>query len=265
MPVPKSFQIDLSEQFAHLDSSPLVEAVIHWAARAGTPFEEEALRQTLIDRLPQYPRIRSQRWRQFESVLATDGTARQALDEGWDGFRLTSDDQLFVVQFTRNGLVFSRMAPYHNWEDFSEAAVNLWKLYREIAEPPEVQRLGVRFINRIPIQRVAQVKRYLSQPPKCLEGMGLPSEHFMYQSTHRVPDEPYGINITRTVPPAEMMADGTMTLIVDIDAFTRGSFGISEQESRDHLARLRWLKDKAFFSLVTGRALKEFAKEREIP
>jgi uncharacterized protein (TIGR04255 family) len=262
MAKPKVFKIDLSEQFSHLESSPLVEAVIHWSARAETPLEEESLQQMLRQRLPQYPKVSILRWRTIKAVLAANGSARQSQDEGWEGVRLASADDLFVVQFRKDGLVFSRLAPYHNWEDFSEAALTLWKLYCELAHPLEVQRLGTRFINRIPIHDMAQVRRYLLQPPKCLERMGLPSEHFMYHSAHRVPDEPYGIDMTRTVPPPELMADRTLALIVDIDAFTRTPFGTAEEESRHHLARLRWLKNKAFFSVITPRAVKEFSRPR---
>ena len=53
----------------------------------------------------------------------------------------------YVAQFTRNGFVFSRLKPYEGWETFEAEAKRLWCIYRELAEPSEVQRLGVRFIN----------------------------------------------------------------------------------------------------------------------
>lgn len=128
------FNIDVNEEFQHLDSSPIVEAVIHWAARSSKPLEESILREELSSRLPCYPHIQSQHRQQIEATLRPGMSTYQRVNEGWHGLRLTSEDKLFVVQFTREGVVFSRLEPYHNWDEFSEQGIQIWKHYCEIAE-----------------------------------------------------------------------------------------------------------------------------------
>jgi len=49
------FTLDLTETFPRLSRPPIVEAVIHWQARAQNPLEHDALKQTLATRLPRYP------------------------------------------------------------------------------------------------------------------------------------------------------------------------------------------------------------------
>src|SRR5438132_1447344 len=49
------FTLDLNETFPRLSRPPIVEAVIHWQARAQHALEPEALKQTLATRLPNYP------------------------------------------------------------------------------------------------------------------------------------------------------------------------------------------------------------------
>ena len=49
------FKLDLNETFPRLARPPIVEAVIHWQARAQKPMEPESLRAALAERLPMYP------------------------------------------------------------------------------------------------------------------------------------------------------------------------------------------------------------------
>jgi len=131
----------------------------------------------------------------------------------------------------------------------------------DLAQPLEVQRLGVRFINRIAPIDLSKLGRYLAKPPKCLEPLGLPMSGFLYQSTHDVPKEPFRINVAQTVqPPSPPQTEG-FGLILDIDVFTTQAFQLSDEVLQDRLTKMRWLKDKAFFTLLKRSAVKGFGKE----
>lgn len=253
-----TFNFDLEESFPHLPDAPIVEAVIHWVARKETPLPPNEWRDRIIERLPDYPECQLQHELLLEAEITPDGSSTQVRRDTWRGFRLTSSDKLQIVQFNRDGMVFSRLKPYEDWNAFSEEGLRLWKLFVQLAEPSEVRRLGVRFINRIAPIDPARLGKYLAKPPKCLEPLGLPMTAFLYQSTHDVPGHPFKVNVVQTIqPPSPPRAEG-FGLILDTDAFTTQAFQPSDEVLRAHLAKMRWLKDKAFFSLLTKNAIKMF-------
>lgn len=116
-----SIKIDLSESFEHLPSAPIVEAVIHWQARAEKALEPAALLKHLKDQLPQYPN--HQRMQRFgvEGEIGPHGTSLHQ-SQSWYGYRLETADKRYVVQFMRDGLAFSRLDPYECWETFEAEA-----------------------------------------------------------------------------------------------------------------------------------------------
>lgn len=259
----RTIDIDLSEDFPHLPGAPIVEAVIQWVARAGKAFESEKLQKQLADRLPSYPLCRPQNKLELEAQLAADGSSTQIRRDTWQGFRLTSQDERYIVQFTRDGLVFSRLAPYQDWNAFSTEALRLWNLFVELAQPSEIQRLGVRFINRIADLKMKQVGQYLARRPKALEPLGLPMQGFLYQSKHEVPGHPFQINVIQTVQPAEPPDAERFGLILDIDVFTPRPIRPADEVVQDALPKMRWLKNKAFFALVSPRAIEAFKEQRK--
>lgn len=109
------FKIDLSESFDNLSQAPIVEAVIHWRARHGKKVEPEQLLSVLKEKLPDYPYAQQQQELELEAQMRPGGSAVHQ-QHMWHGFRFESEDRLYVAQFTRNGLVFSRLKPYEDWD-----------------------------------------------------------------------------------------------------------------------------------------------------
>ncbi len=254
-----TYEIDLSKRFPHLDRAPIVEAVIHCRARSATMPQRETLRGRLTARLPDYPTVQSQQEVEFEGQIGPDG-ASHAQRAQWLGFRLESADGLYVAQFTRDGFVFSRLAPYEDWDRFAEEAKRLWQIHAELAEPPEIERLGVRFINRIAPVDLDQLDEILTLPPRCPGPLQLPLDEFLHRSRFHVPGRPYRLNIIQTAQlptPPGIDAPG---LILDIDVFTTATVQLDEEALDDHLAEMRWLKNEAFYSLLTPRAVKRFGE-----
>ena len=143
-------KIDLTEPFPLLSRAPIVEAVMGVTARAEVAWDEAAITEQFKPRLPEYPSVQSHREIRHEFKLAAAAQPEQAVhDMGWRGLRCESADKLQIAQFNRDGFSFSRLKPYQNWELFHQEGQRLWGLYNEIAQPSEIQRIGLRFINRI--------------------------------------------------------------------------------------------------------------------
>jgi uncharacterized protein (TIGR04255 family) len=255
------FQFNLEKAFPNLPAAPIVEAVIHWRARATSPWQPDALKKELAARLPEYDQCEPQRLLHVHAEIDAEGSKTQMGHDSFVGYRLTSVDSLQIAQFNRNGLVFSRLKPYVDWESFSTEGLRLWRMFLDLARPSEVERLGVRFINQIPLKQITDVGKVMAKPPKCLDSLGLPLSSFFHQSTYEVPQEPYGINVTQTIQPPTPADNKEFQLILDIDAFTKEPFDGEGDVLHEHLLKMRLLKDEAFFSLLRPKAIKAFERE----
>jgi uncharacterized protein (TIGR04255 family) len=253
------FTIDFNQKFPILDRSPSIEAVIHWQANPSKVLDPTTLETELVRRLPNYPICEPQHG--IEIAFGTpDGSSEVSHRTQWNGFRI-QDEKHHVAQFTPVGAVFSRLEPYETWESFQSEAMRFWDIFLEIAMPITIQRLGVRYINRISLKSGEKPSKYLQITPSALADLELPTESFFYQDTYQIPGYPYHVNWVRTVQPQQTssVVDQNQALIVDIDVFTTTELIASDRESLiKHLQEMRWIKNKIFFSCITQTAAAQF-------
>lgn len=255
-----TMKIDITEKFDLLPRAPIVEAAIQVNARPESPWEEKDISACLKPKLPDYEKAFS-RNTVTQEVKLVPAQLPQPLGQSmkWHGLLCQSKDETQCVQFNRDGFVFSRLQPYQGWDQFFGEAIRLWKIYLETARPMEMQRIGLRFINKIQLPpKEADFEKYIQPYPEPPFELDIPFLSFFHQDTLAVPGYPYAINVIRTVQPAINPQVEGIGLIVDIDVFTTQPLEIKDGVLEERLAELRWLKNKTFFGSVTPDALKLF-------
>jgi uncharacterized protein (TIGR04255 family) len=255
------FMLDLDETFPHLNRPPIVEAVIHWQARAQNALEPDALAHALAARLPQYDTRES--IHQIELMAMMTKKEKSPVvqhSKGWQGIRLKSANGNYEAQFTRDGLIFSRRHGYEHWTAFTSAAMEVWKAYLEIAAPIEIQRLGVRYINHLVEATPQTLGDFLREPPTCPSN--LPLMEFVYQSTFSVPGHPFGIRVIKVMQPVMPELRQSSGLFIDLDVYTVNAISCESVELALALTHMRWLKNKVFFTLLTDQAVNSFDGSR---
>lgn len=248
-----------NESFEQLTSSPIVESVIQWTARASVAANDTSWHSRFAQLLPEFPKIQPLHWQSIETMIDSDGSSQQTVNYPWIGLRLESEDSKWIVQADWQGVVLSRLCPYVGWTEFSTLGIKVWSSFLECTRPAEIQKLGVRSINQIPVKSFDDVRYYLKHPPECLDDAELPAMGFMYQSLHRIPNHPYQVNVMRTIPPKNLGTPVPPSLIVDIDAMTTDGH-LAVGSSHGHFKALKWIKDKTFFNLMTEQAIEKFRK-----
>jgi uncharacterized protein (TIGR04255 family) len=256
-PLPK-FSIDLSEEFPALAHAPSIEAAIHWQAPASRTLNPETLREELAKRLPDYPIFQAQHGLEVSATGLPDGSTEIFQRTQWSGFRLQDAQSHHVAQFTTTGVVFSRLQPYEEWTSFQSEAIRFWDIFLELAQPTTLNRLGVRYINSIPLSNGEQPSVYLKTAPSLPPGIALSSESFFHQDMYRVPGYPYYVNWVRTIQVQGSDPLDGRALIVDIDVFTTDLLELNQGTLKQRLREMRWLKNKVFFSCITETALERF-------
>jgi uncharacterized protein (TIGR04255 family) len=252
------FSIDLNQEFPVLDHAPSIEAVIHWQAPASKTLEPEKLKEELTQRLPDYPICEPQLDLEFLASTSLDGGPEVSHRTQWNGFRLQDAQNRHVAQFTPHGVIFSRLEPYEKWQAFQAEAMRFWSIFLEIAKPLAIERLGVRYINRIPLGNGEQPSLYLKTVPPAPPGIELFTEAFFHQDRYQVPNYPYQINWVRTIQPQGVDPADGQALIVDIDVSITDLIELNQSTLIQQLLEMRWLKNKVFFSCITETALQRF-------
>lgn len=241
-----------------LANAPVLEAVIHWRARSETQLVPQELLKQLTGKLPDYPVVSPQHELEMEFTAGPEG-ASHSQKAHWKGFRLESEDKLHIAQFGRNGFAFSRLKQYDDWSQFTGEAIRLWEIYVEIAEPIEIERLGIRFINMIEVANPAKLASWLVNPPQSPEGLNLPVQNFVHQTRYSIPDHPYGLNVVQVIQPSANSPGGSLSLILDLDVST-DQLPVESNDSQmmERLEDMRWIKNKAFQSYMTEAAITKF-------
>ncbi|RMF85057.1 MAG: TIGR04255 family protein [Planctomycetota bacterium] len=117
-------------------------------------------------------------------------------------------------------------------------------------------------MNRIVPVELDKLDGILRLPPRSPDGLALPFEEFLHRSLLAVPGHPYRVNIIQTSQPPAPDTDA-LSLILDIDVFTTKTIELNDAAVDRHLAQMRCLKNKAFFSLLTPQTIDGF-KEPEV-
>lgn len=258
-----TFSINVEEPFDTLKSAPIVEAIIDWRVTLAVQLDPKQFEVRLRESLPSYDEIKP-RWLVGLRVELDAKTRVAETDqwEGWDGFELRRSDELpFVIRVGNKGVSVSRLTPYTSWSDFQTEAMAVWRAFVGIAFPAEIQRLSLRYVNRISAPTIDELCALLRVPVTPPGDLKLPTRQFLHQTQFDVPGEAFRINLVRTVPETGPQAVSGLDLLVDIDIFsTQNAFSPDDKAVIDHLRKMRWLKNKMFFEIFADDAIEQFKR-----
>lgn len=258
MSLPSEFSIDLDEEFPTLTQAPIVEAMIFWQAPPANPFDFQELRNTLTKRVPEYPVRQPQQNVEVSATFHLDGSS-QIGQSTQNGLRV-KDKHQHVAQIMQNGVVFSRLAPYDQWQSFKGEALKFWAVFTELAQPKIIHQVGVRYINRVSIKEGETPATYLKSIPREQEELGLIKESFFYQDIYLVPGTPYQVKWVSISQPSSSSSD--KGLLIDISVMTTQPTLVDQSILGKKLDEMRWVKNKIFLSSISNTALHRFQGEK---
>jgi uncharacterized protein (TIGR04255 family) len=164
------------------------------------------------------------------------------------------NDGLRVIQSRLNGFAYSVLAPYDRWETFSAEAWEHWQVYKDIARPTKVSRLGVRFINKIDIPQASiEIKDYLRTAVDVSPYLPQVTASYFLQVVVPLLTFDASATITSTVLPPSS-SDAT-SLILDIDTWRLLDVSVDDDAESGRLQEalndLRAAKNFVFEACIT--------------
>lgn len=193
-----NLKIDHSEDFSTLENAPIVEAIVHWQATATTKFFDEDYVSSLTENFPGYTV-----GQQHNLTTGVQGTSagiainHSNVVQGARMTKMTSGQPEYVSQFLRNGVIFSKLAPYKNWSSFLTEAQKHWQYFLTVAKPNDAASIAVRYLSQIPIESAMDCNKYIGQNCAPLSTLGLNANSFYHQDTILLNNHPYGISVVR--------------------------------------------------------------------
>ena len=170
-------------------------------------------------------------------------------------------DDSAMVQVGPHMLAVNLLRPYPRWNAFKEMIAQTFDVYREVAQPQGLQRIGLRYINRIeiPADRV-RIEDYLEAIPVVPEE--LPQTFATWAQRVEIPmDDISGVLILQSGSLREA-GQSNVVFLLDLDMGTTNAEVLPLDDA------LTWIEsahdgiEMAFEACITDRARELFREVR---
>jgi len=232
------------------ERAPIHEALIDIRAAASCGVED--LRTFNAPLLQEYPDIRTQTAFAGQ-VLVRAETAETTVSRAIRGYLFKADKKPQVVQSRRDGFTFSRMWPYEDWPTLRKEAERLWARHLEVAKPQNIERIAVRYVNRIKLdEERIELADWFEIHPKVPPVLG-DMQDFLVQFALRHPENnDYAANVAFAVA-QQSAPDAVPELVLDIDVWTLSTLKAADDAVWTILDDLREYKNDIFFGSLTDK------------
>jgi uncharacterized protein (TIGR04255 family) len=235
------------EKPKHYSRAPITEAVIGILVKLPSGVTVESLARVQEGQEARYPtRHKSYMAQgQFSVGPAIATTASQAQL----GYVFHSEDAKEIFHARLDGFTFSRLAPYDRWESFRDEGRRLWNLYRAVAQPEVVTRVGLRYINRLDLPLAnLDLPHYLRTGPEVSPDLPQGLSNYFMQLQIPLEDLKGMLVINQTL--VQPSGPNVVSVLLDIDLF-RDADVPNEEDIWDYMEKLRIKKYVVFEACIT--------------
>lgn len=239
-------------EIQHLEHAPIREALIDIRSAATTDFDE--LGSAYKKFSDSYPTAENIQRREIGWTIIPEEKSGSIEQQNSNiGYKYTSKDGKYIVQFRLDGFTFSRLDPYETWESMRDEARRLWEIYTDVAKPETITRIAVRYINALAIPfPINDFKEYLTAPPEVPEGLPQSVAGFLSRIALKEPTINADCIFTQAL---EDVKQNTINVVLDIDAFMLSTFNANELYFWENIEQLRSFKNDVFFKSITDKTI----------
>ena len=197
-------------------------------------------------------------------AVGFDVKRREAItDERDHGYRLESKDRADIVLIKSRSFVCSRLAPYGGWEAFLEKCQESWGVWKRVMGARKVERIGLRYINRIDISMVynkkIDVEDYLTVVPKYPEPDTIASfNRYTMQVVGVMESRDFDLAINTSIVPSPLVDH--VSVVLDLDVFRQRDVPQSDTKIWEMANVMREHKNRVFEACVTDASRELFSK-----
>lgn len=191
-------------------NSPIVEAVCGINFNRNVPWDitiPGVFSEKIKDTFPKKDQIKDY---QASIEIGPDGGQQRLFSN--DRMRFLTDDETSLIQISTHYLSISKLKPYSSWEEFLHIIDQQLLIYREVAQPSGIERIGLRYINEFVFsERTLELEDYFDFYPYVSKNLPQNYNSFVTGVEFAYDDE---TNILRL-----QMTNKGPNIILDLDYF----------------------------------------------
>ncbi len=240
--------------------APIVEAVIDLRVTLSDRSEgltnAEKLADSLKPRFPQKQPIDTM----LMAAEAKDGRlSMRPMEHEQLGWKLIGVDNDRTLMISKDGFTYSHLPPYTKWETFQSEAHPLWLQYVGACRPIQVNRVAVRYINRLKLPPgEINLSDYLAFYPKVPDAV-LAVSGVVMQIQVPQPNFPGTGRAVITLASEASTETKFQPMVLDFDVSTDVTMSPQASDVWGLLEHLRDTKNELFEACLTDR-MKELIK-----
>jgi uncharacterized protein (TIGR04255 family) len=180
--------------------SPVIEALCE------VYFAESAWDDTVPDSF--YERIKhdfpkkTQREIQEAEIAFAPGETKTGVRRLPPWTQFVSDEKHRMIQIARDLLVVNQLCPYPHFEEWEPEIYRTLEIYKKLAQPRKIVRLGLRYVNRVVIPEASfAMKEYFTIYPQLPVGLGNTHGSFLVRAEVPQIEQRHTVLITFAVTP----------------------------------------------------------------
>jgi uncharacterized protein (TIGR04255 family) len=239
---------------------PIVEALCEFHFEPGTPWDM-TIPGLVYERIrDSFPKRRQAKI--FEVAVGTvpEGIGQQLLTT--DRMQFLREDEKAVVQVGPNLLVVNHLKPYPTWQGYVPLIRQGFDAYLAAANPKGIQRIGLRYINRIelPGNRVELADYFEFRP---FVGERLPQDYGPFIVGIQIPFEDSRDVLRLQLASLAVETPGTVAVMLDLDYFLARAGGVSQDEVFGWIEIAHAHVEEVFEACITDRLRQMFEEVTE--
>lgn len=226
---------------------PLIEALCEFEFQAGQPWD-----WTVPGRI--YERVRHEYPQRRERYMGDVESHRRQAQSDLARLIFLHQDERSAIQVGLNLLAVNLLKPNSDWATFRTMIEQALAVYTEVAQPAQIQRIGLRYIYRIVLPSLSEASRYVAFLPFVPEAIPHAPETWALRV-----DIPYSEQEYLRLQSAALI--DTPAILLDIEFATVQRYNPQANDWLQWLERAHTVIEEAFEASITPVARESFGEE----
>lgn len=238
----------------HYARAPIIETIIELRVNGSEGMNVSSLEGVRsAEDIQRYPEMAT--LFQSEAGFEIDATGASRIStspSAVHGYQFRDPVGARFFQAKTSGFSFHKHAPYTQWEDCRDEARRLWELYREVARPTRISRIGLRYVNRLDLPARGELKDYLLTVPEIAPGLPQELGAYAMQLSIPIPELQSSVLVIRQAM-VEPDRVETVSILLDFDLVQVLDLDPTSDAVWDALESLHEHENEVFERCITNR------------
>lgn len=238
---------------------PIVEVVCEFRFKPSTPWDA-TIPGLVYERVKsEFPKRRALRNVGMHVQVEQKGVVLQPQME--EGTQFLREDERAFVQLQPRRISVHHLTPYPHWERFKPLVRTAYKAYLEVVPEPEIQRIGLRYINKIDFNTTkVDLPTFFNFYPYV--GGELPQLYTGFNLQLLFPHEEGRDGLQMRLGSAPPEKENTVSILLDLDYFLIQPENINSEYGMEWVEKAHENILAAFEGAITDKLRQQFEEEK---